>query len=166
MSVIDKDEITRNYRTRARGEHLHDKPLRDIQKVLLICVKEMPENERSHLCLQDVFIDRDTVHNKHLQRLSKQNKTNIKSLYLDTSETASNVLEIIDLFGLKDLNCLQKLYYNGYNRKETEVDILLFPCLQTLSLLWGQLTRSEGNLSQCLEIDKYRIPKESPTRQN
>ncbi|XP_060563023.1 uncharacterized protein LOC132722532 [Ruditapes philippinarum] len=83
MSVINEDEKTRDYRTRTGDENMYNTPLYNIQKMFMSCLQEMPESENIQLCLQDFFIDKYTEDSKLLQRLLKQNKTNIKSLYID-----------------------------------------------------------------------------------
>ncbi|XP_060560444.1 uncharacterized protein LOC132720333 [Ruditapes philippinarum] len=117
MSVINEDEKTREYRTRTGRENRPDNPLYNIQEMFMSCLQEMPESENIQLCLQDFFIaNEDNVYSELLQRLLKQNKTNIKSLYI--RYTSSSLREIIDLFSLTDLSHIQKLCYYGGSRKE------------------------------------------------
>ncbi|XP_060600207.1 uncharacterized protein LOC132753723 isoform X2 [Ruditapes philippinarum] len=148
MSVINEDEKTRDYRTRTGDENMYNTPLYNIQKMFMSCLQEMPESENIQLCLQDFFIKEDTVHSKQLQRLLKQNKTNIKSLYIDIRDTSSSLREIIDLFSLTDLSHIQKLYYSGDEEKEAQISRILFPSLQSVTLLFGTWTNDEENLSE------------------
>ncbi|XP_060569389.1 uncharacterized protein LOC132727812 [Ruditapes philippinarum] len=152
MSVINEDEKTRDYRTRTGDEDKYNTPLYNIQKMLLSCLQEMPESENLQFCLQDFFIDEDTEHSKQLQKLLKQNKTNVKSLYINTSITSSSLREIIDLFSLTDLSHIQKLYYRGdiLKKKEAEIDQILFPSLEYLTLSGGKRTVDEEKLSENL----------------
>jgi hypothetical protein len=90
------------------------------------------------------------VDSKLLQRLLKQNKTNIKSLYIHTTGTSSSLPEIIDLFSLTDLSHIQKLYYYGASRQEDEISRMLFPSLQCVTLLYGTWINDEENLSENL----------------
>ncbi|XP_060558595.1 uncharacterized protein LOC132718913 [Ruditapes philippinarum] len=143
MSLINEDEITRDYRTRTGDEIVYNTPLYNLQKMFMLCLQEMPESENIQLCLQDFFIDDDTVHSEQLQRLLKQNKTNIKSLYINTGRTSSSSLrEIIDLFSLADLSHIQKLHYAG-GWKETKIE-----SLQNVALLHCTLRNNEKNLSE------------------
>ncbi|XP_060602696.1 uncharacterized protein LOC132755793 [Ruditapes philippinarum] len=145
MSVINEDEKTRDYRTRI---HYSDS-LYNIQKMFMSCLQEMPERENIQLCLQDFFIDGDTeVLNAQLQRLLKQNKTNIKSLYIDIRDTSSSLREIIDLFSLTDLSHIQKLLYYGDREKEAKISRILFPSLQYVTLFGGTWTNDEENLNE------------------
>ncbi|XP_060581723.1 uncharacterized protein LOC132738274 [Ruditapes philippinarum] len=130
MSVINEDEKTRDSRTRTGDED----SLYNIQKMFMSCLQEMPEIENIQLCLQDFFIDRDTMHSKQLQRLLKQNKTNIKSLHIYIRGASSSLREIIDLFSLTDLSHIQKLYYIGDEEKEAEINRILFSSLQNVTL--------------------------------
>ncbi|XP_060582723.1 uncharacterized protein LOC132739089 [Ruditapes philippinarum] len=150
MSVINEDENTRLFRTRTSDEEdfMYNAPLRDIQKMFMSCLQEMPEIENIQLCLQDFSINEDTEHSVQLQRLLKQNKTNIKSLYIDTNHTSSSLREIIDLFSLSDLSHIQKLVYCGGIKKEAEINRILFPSLQYLILWNGNWTNDEENLSE------------------
>ncbi|XP_060607915.1 uncharacterized protein LOC132760047 [Ruditapes philippinarum] len=153
MSVINEDEETRDYRTRTRDEDFlyNTPPLYNIQKMFMSCLQEMPESENIQLCLQDFFIDEDTVvDSKLLQRLLKQNKTNIKSLYINMYNTSSSLREIIDLFSLTDLSHIQKLYYYGGREKEAEITRILFPSLQYVTLWGGTWINDEENLSENL----------------
>ncbi|XP_060592842.1 uncharacterized protein LOC132747466 [Ruditapes philippinarum] len=151
MSVINEDEITRDYRTRTDGEgFMCNNPLYNIQKMFMSCLQEMPESENIQLCLQDFFIDKDTMHSGQLQRLLKQNITNVKSLYIDIRYTSSSLREIIDLFALTDLSHIQKLYYFGDREKEAEINQILVPCLRHVKLRCGKWTNDEGNLSENL----------------
>ncbi|XP_060598154.1 uncharacterized protein LOC132751950 [Ruditapes philippinarum] len=151
MSVINEDEKTREYRTRIGDESMYNSPLYSIQEMFMSCLQEMPESENIQLCLQDFFIDRDTrVHIGQLQRLSKQNKTNIKSLYIDIFYTSSSLREIIDLFSLTDLSHIQKLFYRGGMKKEAQISQILFPNLQSVTLLGGEWKNDEQNLSENL----------------
>ncbi|XP_060551982.1 uncharacterized protein LOC132713410 [Ruditapes philippinarum] len=146
MSVINEDEETRDYRTRTRYEDIYNTPLYNIQKMFMSCLQELPESENIQLCLQDFFIVRHTeVHSKLLQRLLKQNKTNIKSLYIYTR----SLREIIDLFSLTDLSHIQKLFYHG-DWKEDEISRILFPSLQCVTLRQGTWINDEENLSENL----------------
>jgi hypothetical protein len=149
MSVINKNENTGDYRTRTGAETMFNNPLYDIQKIFMSCYQEMPDSVNIQLCLQDFFIDENTEDSKQLQNLLKQNKTNIKSLYINTSYTSSSLREIIDLFSLTDLNHVQKLFYYGASsRREAEILLILFPSLQNLTLWWGKWTNDEDNLSE------------------
>ncbi|XP_060564597.1 uncharacterized protein LOC132723824 [Ruditapes philippinarum] len=151
MSVINEDEKTRDYRTMTGNEGLYNNPLYNIQEMFMSCLQEMPESENIHLCLQDFFIDRHTEHSEQLQRLLKQNKTNIKSLYINTRRTSSSLHEIIDLFSLTDLSHVQKLYYNGdWVKEDVEINRILFPSLQAVTLRCGKWTNYEKNLSENL----------------
>ncbi|XP_060569378.1 uncharacterized protein LOC132727802 [Ruditapes philippinarum] len=143
MSVINEDEITRDYRDRTGDEYLSYHPLYIIHKMIMSCLQEMPESENIQLCLQDFFIDEYTVHSKQLQRLLKQNKTNIKSLYINTWRNPNSLCEIIELFSLTDLSHIQKLNYSGY---EEEIAEILFPCLQNIYMFSGTCTNDEENL--------------------
>ncbi|XP_060555466.1 uncharacterized protein LOC132716246 isoform X2 [Ruditapes philippinarum] len=151
MSVINEDKKTRRYRTRTGDEDfVYDTPpLYNIQEMFLSCLQEMPESENIQLCLQDFFIKQYTVYSKLLQRLLKQNKTNIKSLYIYMYNTSSSLREIIDLFSLTDLSHIQKLYYNG-GRKEAEIPRILFPSLQYVTLSSGTWINDEENLNENL----------------
>ncbi|XP_060555588.1 uncharacterized protein LOC132716344 [Ruditapes philippinarum] len=149
MSVINEDEKTRDYRARTGDEYLYNSPLYNIQKMFMSCLQEMPESENIQLCLQDFFIKENTeVHSEQLQRLLKQNKTNIKSLYINIYNTSSSLREIIDLFSLTDLSYIQKLYYHGGREKEAEISRILFPSLQSVTLLFGTWRNDEENLSE------------------
>jgi hypothetical protein len=109
----------------------------------------VPERENIQLCLQDFFIGWNTeVHSKLLQRLLKQNKTNIKSLYIDISGTSRSLREIIDLFSLTDLSHIQRLYYYGDKEKEAQISRILFPSLQYVTLAGGKWTNDEENLNE------------------
>jgi hypothetical protein len=114
-------------------------------------LQEMPESENIQLCLQDFFIVYNTVYsNLLLQRLLKQNKTNIKSLYIYMYDTSSSLREIIDLFSLTDLSHIQKLYYSGVRKKEAEISRMLFPSLQSVTLSLGTWINDEDNLRENL----------------
>jgi hypothetical protein len=108
----------------------------------------MPESENIQLCLQDFFIDDITEDSVQLQRLLKQNKTNIISLYIRF--TSSSLREIIDLFSLTDLSHIQKLRYFGDRKKEAEISRILFPSLQYVTLWNGKWTNDEENLGDNL----------------
>jgi hypothetical protein len=106
------------------------------------------------------------VHSKQLQRLLKQNKTNIKSLYIDIRRTSSSSREIIDLFSLTDLSHIQKLFYRGDMKKEDQISRILFPSLQVVTLWNGTWTNDEENLNenmarcqnlQYLYIDRFTL---------
>ncbi|XP_060573810.1 uncharacterized protein LOC132731615 [Ruditapes philippinarum] len=134
MSVINEDEKTRDIRTRTDSK-FYNNPLYNIQKMFMSCLQEMHESENIQFCLQDFFIEGDNeVHSKQLQRLLKQNKTNIKSLYININITSSSLREIIDLFSLTDLSHIQKLYYCGDRKKEAKISRILFPSLQYVTL--------------------------------
>ncbi|XP_060601152.1 uncharacterized protein LOC132754529 [Ruditapes philippinarum] len=149
MSVINEDEKTRDYRTRTGLEdYMYNTPLYNIQKMFMSCLQEMPESE--NIQLQDFFIGEDTVDSELLQRLLKQNKTNIKSLHIDIDDTSSSLREIIDLFSLTDLSHIQKLCYSGSWKKEAEITRMLFPSLQYVTLSWGTWINDEENLSENL----------------
>jgi hypothetical protein len=102
------------------------------------------------LCLQDFFIDRNILHSELLQRLLKQNKTIIKSLYINTDNTSYSLREIIDLFSLTDLSHIQKLSYFGdwEKKKEAEINRIFFPSLQAVALSDGKWTNDEENLRE------------------
>ncbi|XP_060584503.1 uncharacterized protein LOC132740592 [Ruditapes philippinarum] len=125
MSVINKDEETRDYRTRTGDEDTDNNSLYNIQK-LFMCFQEIPASENIQLCLQDLFIDEYTVHSKQLQRFLKQNNTNMKSLYINTRRTSSSSHGIIDLLSIKDQSHIQKFYFDGDRQKEAEINLLLF----------------------------------------
>ncbi|XP_060568968.1 uncharacterized protein LOC132727459 [Ruditapes philippinarum] len=146
MSVINEDDKTRDYRTQAD----YSDSLYNIQKMFMSCLQEMPESENIQLCLQDFFIDKNTMHSEQLQRLLKQNKTNIKSLNIRTSRTSSSLRKIIDLFSLTDLSHLQKLYYGGDMEEEADINRILFPSLQSVALWCGTWTNDEENQSENL----------------
>nr|XP_060588072.1 uncharacterized protein LOC132743560 [Ruditapes philippinarum] len=152
MSVINEDAKTRDYRTRTGREGaMYYNPLYNIQIMFMSCLQEMPESENIQLCLQDFFIDENTEHNELLQRLLKQNKTNIKSLYINIDPyTSGSLHEIIDLFSLTDLSHIQKLYYYGDRRKEAEITRIWFPSLQSVTLQDDEWTNDEENLSENL----------------
>ncbi|XP_060586246.1 uncharacterized protein LOC132741990, partial [Ruditapes philippinarum] len=159
MSVINEDEKTRDYRTRTTGDR---DSLYNIQKMFMSCLQEMPESENIQLCLQDFFIDEDIeVHSLQLQRLLKQNKTNLKSLCINIRETSSSLREIIYLFSLTDLSHIQKLYYRGDGEKETQISRILFPSLQYVTLCWGKWTNGEetlsGNMARCQNLQYLDI---------
>ncbi|XP_060607820.1 uncharacterized protein LOC132759962, partial [Ruditapes philippinarum] len=170
MSVINEDEETRRYRTRTCVEYtMYNTQWYNIQEMFMSCLKEMPESENIQLCLQDFFIDGHTEHSEQLQRFLKQNKTNIKSLNINTDHTSSSLREIIDLFSLTDLSHIQKLYYYGDTslRKKAEITRILFPSLQNLSLWNGRWTNDGENLSenmarcqnlQYLFIERFTLP--------
>ncbi|XP_060598726.1 uncharacterized protein LOC132752421 [Ruditapes philippinarum] len=152
MSVINENENTRVYRTWIGGGlYVYNNPLLDIQKMFLSCLQEMTESENIQLCLQDFFIDSETEKSEQLQRLFKQNKTNIKSLYIDISDTSSGLRGIIDIFSLTDLRHIQKLYCYGGSEHEAEINLILFPSLQTLTLFSGKWTNYEENMYESLE---------------
>ncbi|XP_060601426.1 uncharacterized protein LOC132754755 [Ruditapes philippinarum] len=148
MSVINEDQETRDYRTRTGDSGLYNTPLYNIQEMFVSCLQEMPKSENIQLCLQDFFIDRYTVQSEQLQRLLKQNKTNIKSLYINTRRTSSSLREIIDLFSLTDLSHIQKLYYHGNKLEEAKINRILFPSLQNVTLWNGEWTNDEENLCE------------------
>ncbi|XP_060584466.1 uncharacterized protein LOC132740562 [Ruditapes philippinarum] len=149
MSVINEAEETRDFRTRTGEVMMYNNPLYNIQEMFMSCLQEMPESEYIHLCLQDFFIDRHTMHSKQCQHLLKQNKTNIKSLYIYTSSSSSSLREIIDLFYLTDLGHIQTLYYSG-KEEEAEINRILFPSLQYVTLWRGKWTNDKENLSENL----------------
>ncbi|XP_060588809.1 uncharacterized protein LOC132744207 [Ruditapes philippinarum] len=166
MSVINEDEETRDYRTGSGVEYLPYNPLYHLQKMIRSCLQEMPESENIQLCLQDFFIDEDIKLNEQFQRLLKQNKRSIKSLYINTRFTSSSLRELIDLFSLTDLSHLQTLYYYGDKKKEAEINLILFPSLQNITLSHGEWTNDEENLSenlaglqnlQKLHIDRFTL---------
>ncbi|XP_060559002.1 uncharacterized protein LOC132719255 [Ruditapes philippinarum] len=173
MSVINKDEESRDYRTRTGREmmYVYNNPLYNIQKMFMSCLQEIPEvkmpkRKNFQLCLQDFFIVGSTVRSEQSQQLLKQNKTNIKSLYIKTRDTSSSLREIIDLFSLSNLSQIQKLYYDGDMMKEAEINRIFFPSLQVVTLRCGKWTNVEENLSenmaQCqnlqyLYIDDFKL---------
>jgi hypothetical protein len=114
------------------------------------CLQEKPESENIQLCLQDFFINKDTVHSEQLKRLLKQNKTNIKSLYINIKYTSSSLREIIKSFSLTDLGYIQELCYCGDWEKEAQITQILFPSLQYVNLWLGQWTNDEENQSEKL----------------
>jgi hypothetical protein len=134
-------------------------------------LKEKPESENMQVSLQDVFIARNNEHSEQLQRLSKQNKTNIKSLQINTYNTSTSLREFIELFSLKDLSNIQKSYYYGRWKKKAEIRLLLFPSVQSVTLSWGEWTENDTenhteNLGehfaklqnlQCLHIQWFRL---------
>ncbi|XP_060591255.1 uncharacterized protein LOC132746199 isoform X1 [Ruditapes philippinarum] len=130
--------------------------------MFMSCLQEMPESENIQLCLQDFFIEGNTeVHSEQLQRLLKQNKSNIKSLYINIKDTSSSLGEIIDLFSLTDLSHIQKLYYYGDEEKEAQISRILFPSLHYVTLLWGTWTNDEENLNEnmarCQNLQYFNI---------
>ncbi|XP_060597706.1 uncharacterized protein LOC132751543 [Ruditapes philippinarum] len=144
MFVINEDETTRNYRTDTDDTQKgFGSPLYHIQEMFMSCLQEMPEIKHIHLCLQDFFIDHLTVHSKQLQHLLKQNKTNIKSLDINTMFPSTRLSESIDLFSLKDLGNIQKLCYRSNGQKVAWINLLLFPSLQNVTLLTGKWTNDE-----------------------
>jgi hypothetical protein len=148
MFVINEDQKTRGYRIRTDIDW-YNTPLYNIQKMFMSCLQEMPESENIQLCLQDFFIVKDTeVHSAQLQRLLKQNKTNIKSLEIEIRNTSSSLREIIDLFSLTDLSHIQKLVYCGDKNKEAKISRILFPSLQYVTLWYGTWTNDEENLNE------------------
>ncbi|XP_060582000.1 uncharacterized protein LOC132738514, partial [Ruditapes philippinarum] len=149
-SVINEDEKTYGYRIMVDNNYAtNNNPLYAIQKMYMSCLQEMPESENIQLCLQDFFIDHDTMHNKQLQRLLKQNKTNIKSLNINISRTSSSLREIIDLFSLSDLSHIHKLYYCGDNEKEAEINRIFVSQFAARILKSGKWTNDfEENLSK------------------
>jgi hypothetical protein len=148
MSVINEDEKTRRCRTRTGDENMYNTSLYDIQKMFMSCLQQMPESRNIQLCLQDFFIDWRTEYSRQFQRLLKQNRTNIKSLYIDIRDTSSSLREIIDLFSLTDLSHIQKLYYAGDREGEGEINRILFPSLQYVTLRGGKWTHDETNLNE------------------
>ncbi|XP_060560719.1 uncharacterized protein LOC132720576 [Ruditapes philippinarum] len=151
MSAINEDEETRDYRTRTGIKDKYSKPLYDIQKMFLSCLQEIPKRENVQLCLQDFFIEDNTVHSAQLQHLFKQNKTNIKSLYINNIKMSSSLCEIIDIFSLTDLSHVQKLFYYGDRwKEEAEIKQILFPSIQAVTLLCGIWTNVEDNLEEDL----------------
>ncbi|XP_060588546.1 uncharacterized protein LOC132743961 [Ruditapes philippinarum] len=152
MSVINEDEKTRDYRTRTGNEGIYNNPLYNIQEMFMSCFQEMPESENIQLCLQDFIIEGITkVHSVQLRRLLKQNKTNIKSLYIDTYRTCSSLRIIINLFSLTDLSHIQKLVYLGdimEEKLETKISRIFFPSLQYVTLVSGTWTNDEESLSE------------------
>ncbi|XP_060572995.1 uncharacterized protein LOC132730931 [Ruditapes philippinarum] len=154
MAVINEDEKTRDYRTRIGREIVYNTPLYNIQKMFMSCLQEMPESENIQLCLQDFFIDWRTVNSKLLQRLLKQNKTNIKSLYIYIRYTFRSLRGIIDLFSLTDLSHIQKLYYDCGSKEEAEINRILFPSLQYVTLRYGTWINDEEN--QCENLARLQ----------
>ncbi|XP_060586677.1 uncharacterized protein LOC132742326 [Ruditapes philippinarum] len=152
MSVINEDEETRAYRTRTGSgdRYMNNSPLSNIQNMFISCLQEMPDSKNIQLFLQDFFIDPNTEHSEQLQHLLKQNKTNIKSLYINAGGTSSSLRGIQDLFLLTDLSHVQKLCYIGDRWKETELNRILFPNLQAVTLVSCQWTNDEENLSKNL----------------
>jgi hypothetical protein len=151
MPVINEDEQTRDYRTRVGEEKMFNTPLYNIQEMFMSCLQEMPESGNTQIYLQDYVIDKSTEHSEQLQRLLKQNKTSIKSIYINTNYTYNSLCEIIDLFSLTNLGHLQKLVYCGEVRsKKTEINQILFPSLQNVTLLNGEWISDEENLSKNL----------------
>ncbi|XP_060606810.1 uncharacterized protein LOC132759105 [Ruditapes philippinarum] len=150
MSVINEVEKTRDYRTWTGYQNMYNTSLYDIQKMFMSCLQEMPESENVQLCLQDFFINEQTEHSNQLQRLLKQNKTNIKSLYIDISNTSSSLRKIIDLFSLTDLSHIQKLVFRGNWKEDAEINRILFPRLQNITLLDCEWANDEENLSENL----------------
>ncbi|XP_060589553.1 uncharacterized protein LOC132744789 [Ruditapes philippinarum] len=150
MSVINEDAITREQRTWTGYKYMYQTPLYNIQKMFMSCIQEMPESENIQLSLQDFFIDWRTKHSEQLQRLSKQNKTNIKSLYIDIRDTFRSLCEIIDVFSLTDLSHIQKLYYDGDGKEEAMISRILFPSLQSVTLSSGKWPNDDENLGENL----------------
>ncbi|XP_060600616.1 uncharacterized protein LOC132754048 [Ruditapes philippinarum] len=161
-SVMNEDEKTFKYRTTTGYSH----SLHNVQNMYMSCLKEIPENEILQLCLQDFFIDEGNEHSEQLQRLSKQNKTNIKSLYIKSDETSNCLREIVDLFSLTDLSHIQKLYYHSDSKTEADITFLLFPSLLCVAFLSGKWTNNDENMSenlarlqnlQCLHIGRFTL---------
>jgi hypothetical protein len=146
MSVINEDETTRDYRTRTGGQYMYYSPLYDIQEMFISCLQEMPESDNVQLCLQDFFIDKNTEQGGQFKRLLKQNTTNIKSLHKNTIGSASSLSEIIDLFSHSHI---QTLYYEG-DKDESEINRMLVPSLQYVTLWHGKWTNDEENQSENL----------------
>jgi hypothetical protein len=84
----------------------------------------------------------NTMHHEQLKLLFKQNKINIKSLYIYSKRGN------IDLFTLTNLSHIQKLYYYGDKENEARINLLLSPSLQTLTLRVGRLTNDCESLAQ------------------
>ncbi|XP_060556284.1 uncharacterized protein LOC132716954 [Ruditapes philippinarum] len=147
MSVINEDEETRRYRTLTGFTFVYYTPLYNIQTMFMSCLQEMPESENIQLCLQDFFINDSTVHSEQLQRLLKQNKANVKSLSIRTFNNSRS--EIIDSFSLTDLSDIQQLWYCG-DEEEAEINRILFPSLQAVSLFYCTWTNDEENVSAIL----------------
>ncbi|XP_060589551.1 uncharacterized protein LOC132744788 [Ruditapes philippinarum] len=146
MSVMNKDEKTRDFRTRTGYKDIDNNPLYNIQKMFMSCLQEIPESENIQLCLQDFFIVGYIEHSEQLQHLLKKNKSNIKSLYIESIRYAFSCLrEIIDLFSSKDLSHIQTLYYKGYFSIEK-----LFPTFQNVTLDSGEWADDEETLSKNL----------------
>ncbi|XP_060608609.1 uncharacterized protein LOC132760616 [Ruditapes philippinarum] len=140
---------TRDYRIKMYNDFIYIQ-LFYIQKMFVSILQKMPESEKIHLYLQDFFIENQTVHSKQLQCLLKENKTNIKSLHLNIYDTSSSLREIIDLFSLTDFSHIQKLYFTGDSWKESEINRIMFPSLQCVTLFRGTWTNDEENLSENL----------------
>jgi hypothetical protein len=134
MSVINEDKETRDFRTKTDGEDRLDIPLRKLQNKYLSYLQEMPESETIQLCLQDFFIIENDASSGQLQRLLKQNKTKVRSLYIKIGCNPVSLREIIDIFSLTDLSCIQKLYLSCDREKEAEINSILFPSLQAVTL--------------------------------
>jgi hypothetical protein len=149
MSVINEDEELCDYRTKTSYKYWHNTLSRDIQKLFMSCLQQIPERKNTQLCFLDFFIDRNTVGSEQLQRLLKQNKTNLKSLRIDIGGRQPwNLHEIIDLFSLTDLNHIQRLFYYGDYDKKAEINRILFPSLQAVTLWHGKWTNSVDNLTE------------------
>jgi hypothetical protein len=169
MSVINEDEESRCFRTKTDEEEylLYNNPLYNIQTMFMSCLQEMPSSKNIQLCLQDFFIHQDNVHNEQLQRLLKQNKTSIKSLYINNFDTSGTLCEITDSFSLTDLSHIQKICYCG-GGKDAGINRILFPSLQSVTLCCSEWTNDDDdNLSenlarlqnlQCLYIENFKLP--------
>ncbi|XP_060603628.1 uncharacterized protein LOC132756548 [Ruditapes philippinarum] len=162
MTVRNEDEKTRDFRIRTCVEHyIYTIPFYVIQTMFMSCLQEMPESENIQLCLQDFFIDAINEHSELLQRLLKQNKHNIKSLYIDTINTSRKLHELIDLFSLTDLCHIQTLFYEDDEEKEAEINLILFPSLQSVTLRTGKWTNGEEtlneNLARCQKLQYLHI---------
>jgi hypothetical protein len=159
MSVINEDEKTRDYRIMTDIDYsMYNTPLYNIQKMFMLCLLEMPESKNIQLYLQDFFIDEETEDIEQLQRLLKQNKTNIKSLYIDTSFTSSSLHEIIDLFSLTDLSHIQKLYYCGDRSKEVEINRINPSHKPNLSHMRLMALNEFGDKRKEAEINRILFP--------
>jgi hypothetical protein len=149
MPVINNDFVTCYLRKDTKDKAIFN-PLYEIQIMFLLCLEEMPKSANIQLCLQDFFIHKDNKNSKQFQRLFKQNKPNIKSLYINTAESSSNLREIIYSFSLTDLSQIQKLQHYGNREMNSEISRILFPSLQAVALFDVIWTDDDENLSENL----------------
>ncbi|XP_053387713.1 uncharacterized protein LOC123541823 [Mercenaria mercenaria] len=141
MNVINKDKITKTYRSMSRlyDYRTYIQPLKDIQDIYISCINENPKNNDLKLCLQDLLIDRDChqeSYYENLQRLAIHNKDNMKSLCIKIG--IHSVQEVLYTLAPFDMGSVDKIYYEG-ECKESDL-ILLLPasvkCITVISSIW------------------------------